>query len=77
MTRRDLGRVVMQEFAQRRGVADREWLISLLDRALEVGHGEMRDRVASVYGRTAAESATQEDEWNEQRPMRDHMAILV
>jgi uncharacterized protein YcaQ len=77
MTRSDFGRTVMQELAERRGVASHEWLASLLDRALEIGHAEMRDRVASVYGRSAAESATQTDEWNDRDPMREHMPILM
>jgi hypothetical protein len=77
MTRTELGKVTMQELAERRGVADREWLASLLDRALEVGHVEMRDRVASVWGRAAAEIATRTDEWNEQQAMREHLPILV
>jgi hypothetical protein len=77
MTRAELGRTAMQELAERRGIADREWLASLLDRALELGHAEMRDRVASVYGRDAAESATQTDEWNDRDAMREHMPILM
>jgi hypothetical protein len=77
MTRAELGRAAMQELAERRGTADREWLAWLIDRALEVGRAEMRDRVASVWGRAAAEIATRTDEWNEQQVMREHMPILI
>ncbi|MDP1868767.1 MAG: hypothetical protein Q8L13_20825 [Bradyrhizobium sp.] len=77
MTRAELGRAVMQEFAERRGVADREWLASLLDRAIEVGHIEIKDRVAETWGRAASNIATKPEEWSDERPMRDLMPILM
>ena len=63
MTRAELGQIVAQEIAERG--ADREWIASLLDRAVEVGHEEVRNRVAGVWGVFAAEICTRPSNWVE------------
>lgn len=75
MKRPELGQVAMRELAERNGVADREWIASLLDRAIEVGRNEMKGRVARTLGPFVAETATRPDDWAELLDMECHMFI--
>ena len=76
MTRADLGEAAMNELAERKGVADREWICSLLDRAIEVGQKEMKGRVSRVMGPFVAETATRPDDWVELLDMECHARVV-
>lgn len=76
MTRADLGQIAIQELINRAGRADREWLASLLDRAIEVGHEEMRGRLTRSLGPFVASVGTQVDEWCEHLDMEGHMPTV-
>ncbi|MFZ2155502.1 MAG: hypothetical protein WAV72_05195 [Bradyrhizobium sp.] len=74
MTRAELGRLAMQGIAERNGVADREWLASILDQAIEVGREEIYKHVER-YQVNRVESNP--DYWTEYYAMREHMPILI
>jgi hypothetical protein len=72
-TRAELGQVVAREIAERG--ADRQWICSLLDRAVEVGQEEIKGRVAHVWGPMAADIATRANGWAELLDMECHVPI--
>ena len=63
MTRGELAHEVAREISQHG--ADREWICSLLDRALAVGQQEIRGRVRKTLGPFVAATATDTDNWAE------------
>jgi hypothetical protein len=74
MARADLGQTVAQEIAARG--ADREWICSLLDRAINVGHEEIRGRIRRSNGPFLADIATQVDDWSEHGDMACHTPVV-
>ena len=73
MKRCELGIAAMQELKQRNGVADEEWIASLLDRAIATGHEEVRGRVERALGPFVVQLVTRAD-----RPvtkMKHHMFV--
>jgi hypothetical protein len=74
MTRAELGKITMQEFAERRGHADRDWIATLLDRAIAVGREEICAHVER-FGIDRGDSNV--DNYNDHQRMRDHMPIVV
>ena len=75
MTRAELGQVVAQEIAER--AVDREWICSLLDRAIEVGQQEIIGRVRRSQGPFLSQIATQPDEWAELLDFECHVPYKV
>jgi hypothetical protein len=60
MTRADLGQDAARELAENGGIATREWICSLLDRAIAVGHTE----------------TTRQSNWPDLLDMECHMPVV-
>lgn len=74
MTRADLGQIIAREIAERG--ADREWICSLLDRAIEVGQEEVKGRVRRIMGPFVAEMCSSPEGWAEILDMECHVPKL-
>lgn len=76
MKRWELGVAAMRELRERNGVADNEWIASLLDRAIAVGQDEIRGRVARNLGPFVADCGTRpRGDWTQQLDMECHMFV--
>jgi hypothetical protein len=65
----------MREIRERNLEAEKEWIASLLDRAIETGREEMRGRVERTLGPFVAATVTRSGDWTEMLEMDLHMFV--
>ena len=76
MTRGELGQVAMEELVARGGQADRVWIASLMDRAIQVGYDEVYSQIDRKLGPIIAHLAKGGETWPELLDMECHMPTV-